>query len=106
MNNDYNPEENALTVLSRISFDELIEQIANKVAQQTALRLGENGDLSGIGHSNFLNAKEVAELIGVSLRTLDTLVDRGEVPPPVLGGGHGSTRLWNPKDLEVLRSAS
>lgn len=98
----FDQSENALTVLSRIPFNELIDCIARRTTQLLETESSAESPL----YVNFLTAKEVALRLGVSPRKLDSLIDQGKVPPPVLGGGQGSKRLWNPRDLDTLRSAS
>ena len=95
-------DESALTAMSRLSFDEFVSAVAQKIAPL----LEAEKNVVAPQSPNFLTTDEVAERLGVSRRTLNSLVDQGKVPPPVLGGGHGSKRLWNPRDLDTLRSAS
>ena len=94
--------ENALTAMAHMTFNEFADALAQKIAHL----LEAERNVVAPQSPNFLTTEEVAERLGVSSRTLSSLVDQGKVPPPVLGGGQGSKRLWNPRDLDTLRSAS
>lgn len=47
-----------------------------------------------------VNAREVSELLGVSVRTVNRWYEINEMPPPVRtpGGGH---RRWKRRDIEI-----
>ncbi len=96
------PEESALTAMSRMTFDEFVGAVAERIVPLLEAEKG----LDAAQSPDFMTAKALAKRLGVSKRKLDSLIEQGEVPPPVLGGGHGSKRLWNPKDIEELRTAS
>ncbi len=96
------PDESALTAMSRMTIENFVDVVAERVVSLLEAESGKDGAQS----SDFMTAKAVAKRLGVSKRKLDSMIDLGVVPPPVFGGGHGSKRLWNPKDIEELRSAS
>ena len=79
----FNPSDTALVVLSRITFDELTDLIAQKVV----LQFEAHSKNVSAQPSSFLTAKDVAKRLVVSKRTLESQLNQGEAPQPVLGGG-------------------
>ena len=86
----------ALTALASVSYEELVEDIAGRVAAM----IGEKID-SATPQSNYLDAKTVMNMLGISPGTLRKKIENGELPEPVIGGGRGAKMIWNRSQFDM-----
>ena len=95
----YTPTESALTALSRMTIDEFADLIAQKVAA------GATSSLSST-LKPFLTIEDVADMLHLGKRKIDMMIQDGTIPPPLLGGGSGSRRIWSREQFNDLLQAS
>ena len=79
----------ALTALAGVSYEELVEDIAGRVAEMVAEKFD-----NATPQNNYLDAKAVMKMLGISPGTLRKKIENGELPEPVLGGGRGAKMIW------------
>lgn len=78
---------NALASLGGMTFDDLVERIAERVAAK--LETPEK-----TSEPVFLDLKGVTEYTGLSSTTINRMVAAGDFPSPDYGGGKGGKRGW------------
>ena len=81
----------ALSALADVSYEELIENIANRVVDKVLEHIG-----GSEAPQEFLNAREVTRMLGISMGTLQKRIGEGVLPEPIIGAGKGQghKRLW------------
>ena len=79
----------ALTALASVTYEELVEDIAGRVAEIVAEKID-----STTPQSNYLDAKAVMKMLGISPGTLRKKIEDGTLPEPVIGGGRGAKMIW------------
>jgi len=79
----------ALTALASVTYEELVEDIAGRVAEKIAEKVD-----AAKPQSNYLDAKSVMKMLDISPGTLRKKVESGELPEPVIGGGRGAKMIW------------
>jgi excisionase family DNA binding protein len=58
-----------------------------------------------IGTMKAYTTPEVAEMVGIHLRTLHRWLDRGAIPEPSRGKIGGLTvRIWTERNIEIVRN--
>lgn len=77
----------ALVALTGMSFDELVERIADRVAAKVTPGAKDT-------ERGFLDLKAVSDYTGLSCTTLNRLLASGDFPAPDYGGGKGGKRGW------------
>lgn len=81
----------ALSALADVSYEELIETIADRVVDKVLEHIA-----GSEAPQEFLNARAVTQMLGISMGTLQKRIEEGVLPQPVIGygKGHGHKRLW------------
>ena len=102
MNNTFDLEESALVALSRMTIDDFSSLVAQKIGQFWS----EESSGRSRAQKPYVTVEEAAELLCVSKRTFETLLSQGDVPPPVMGGGSGSKRIWRTEELLNLKRST
>ena len=86
----------ALTALTSVTYEELVEDIASRVAEIVAEKFDR-----ATPQSSYLDAKTVMKMLGISPGTLRKKVVNGELPEPVIGGGRGAKMIWNRSQFDM-----
>ena len=79
----------ALTALASVTYEELVEDIASRVAEIVAEKID-----NATPARSYLDAKAVMKMLDISPGTLRKKVESGELPEPVIGGGRGAKMIW------------
>ena len=78
-------------------------QLAQAVAFALAEQLGSTDDRLGLAlllhDDRLLSVRQLAGLLGVSARTIDNMLERGDLPAPRMVGAH---RRWRLADVRAL----
>ena len=98
---EFTPQESALAALARMTVDEFAELVAEKFSAAAAHPADTN-----VCVKPFLTIEDVAQMLQLGRRKIESLVQEGKLPPPLFGGGSGSRRIWSQEQFKDLLKAS